>query len=433
MGLVLREVKGSKLTIQEMDGNLTYLDGGITANTQNINAKLNVSDFNSYSSNTNTLIGTKLNVTDFNTYSSTTNTLINSKLNLTDFNIYSSTTNTLIGTKLNVTDFNTYSSTTNTLINSKLNLTDFNTYSSTTNTRINNKLDATIFAAYTATTMSSVSGVTYGEFFAYTAATNTRINNKLDTTIFATYTASTAASVSGVTYSEFFAYTAATNTRINNKLDTSIYTAFTSGFYTYTSTTNTLINNRLLTTTFATFTGTTLPVTYFRQGGNSYSATALLGTNDVQSLALETNASVRMTIASGGNVGINTTPSSSRLELYQSGGTVFNVGGGVGNLFTVNDSNVGNLLTVQDVSGNTIFLTTSSGQSGFNTSAVTQSAQVQIDSTTRGFLPPRMTGAQAEAIPSPAEGLMVYATISGTTITSKGWWGYDGSTWVKLN
>ena len=47
---------------------------------------------------------------------------------------------------------------------------------------------------------------------------------------------------------------------------------------------------------------------------------------------------------------------------------------------------------------------------------------------------PRMTGAQAEAISSPAEGLMVYSTDgSGTTITSKGWWGYDGATWVKLN
>jgi len=391
MGLVLREVKGSKLTIQEMDGNLTYLDGGITANTQNINAKLNVSDFNIYSSTTNTLINSKLNLTDFNSYSSNTNTLIGTKLNITDFSSYSSNTNTLIGTKLNVSDFNSYSSNTNTLIGTKLNVSDFNSYSSTTNTRINNKLDTTIFAAYTAITMSSVSGVTY---------------------------------------SDFYAYTAATNTRINNKLDTSVYTAFTTGYFAYTAATNT---RKLDTTTFTTFTGTTLPVTYFRQGGNSYSATALLGTNDNQSLALETNASVRMTIASGGNVGINTTPSASRLELYQSGGTVFNIGGGTGNLFTVNDSNVGNLLTVQDVSGNTIFLTTSSGQSGFNTSAVTQSAQVQIDSTTRGFLPPRMTGAQAEAIPSPAEGLMVYATISGSTITSKGWWGYDGSTWVKLN
>lgn len=71
------------------------------------------------------------------------------------------------------------------------------------------------------------------------------------------------------------------------------------------------------------------------------------------------------------------------------------------------------------------------------TQSIPPSAQFVINSSSsvpRGFLPPRMTGSQAESISSPAEGLMVYATDgSGTTITSKGWWGYDGSTWVKFN
>lgn len=62
------------------------------------------------------------------------------------------------------------------------------------------------------------------------------------------------------------------------------------------------------------------------------------------------------------------------------------------------------------------------------------SAALDIVSTTGGFLPPRMTGAQAEAISSPAEGLMVYVNNgNGTVITSTGWWGYNGTTWVKLN
>lgn len=68
--------------------------------------------------------------------------------------------------------------------------------------------------------------------------------------------------------------------------------------------------------------------------------------------------------------------------------------------------------------------------------AITANASSVLDltSTTQGFLPPRMTGAQAEAITAPAEGLLVYATDgSGVTITSKGWWGYEGSTWNKLN
>jgi len=51
-----------------------------------------------------------------------------------------------------------------------------------------------------------------------------------------------------------------------------------------------------------------------------------------------------------------------------------------------------------------------------------------------GFLLPKMTAAQAEAIVSPEEGLMIYITGgTGTTIISKGWWGFDGTTWVKLN
>lgn len=46
----------------------------------------------------------------------------------------------------------------------------------------------------------------------------------------------------------------------------------------------------------------------FIQGGNSFGATALLGTNDNQDLALETSGSTRMTINSTGNIGIGASP-----------------------------------------------------------------------------------------------------------------------------
>ena len=73
---------------------------------------------------------------------------------------------------------------------------------------------------------------------------------------------------------------------------------------------------------------------------------------------------------------------------------------------------------------------------GIGTSSPDDSAKLQVDSTTKGFLPPRMTGSQAEAISNPAEGLMVYVTNgNGSTITSKGWWGTTGTTssdWVKI-
>ena len=70
---------------------------------------------------------------------------------------------------------------------------------------------------------------------------------------------------------------------------------------------------------------------------------------------------------------------------------------------------------------------------GNTTSAPNASALVEMVSTEKGFLPPRMTATQASAISSPAEGLLVYVTDTNGTFTSKGWWGYNGTTWEKLN
>ena len=58
----------------------------------------------------------------------------------------------------------------------------------------------------------------------------------------------------------------------------------------------------------------------------------------------------------------------------------------------------------------------------FSTREVT--ARLQIDSTTQGFLPPRMTNAQRSSISSPAVGLMVYCTdaVEGLYVyKSTGW------------
>jgi hypothetical protein len=74
------------------------------------------------------------------------------------------------------------------------------------------------------------------------------------------------------------------------------------------------------------------------------------------------------------------------------------------------------------------------GQVIFNGNSANDAAQLQIDSTTKGFLLPRMEGAQLESIATPPAGLMGYANDpNGSIVTSEGWWGYDGTSWVKIN
>jgi hypothetical protein len=63
---------------------------------------------------------------------------------------------------------------------------------------------------------------------------------------------------------------------------------------------------------------------------------------------------------------------------------------------------------------------------GSGQSASVASAIFQADSTTRGFLPPRMTTTQKNAIATPATGLMVYDTTLNLMAL------YNGTTWTTL-
>ena len=56
------------------------------------------------------------------------------------------------------------------------------------------------------------------------------------------------------------------------------------------------------------------------------------------------------------------------------------------------------------------------GSVGIGTATPDPSAILQVNSTAKGFLPPRMTQAQREAISSPAEGLMVFQTNNGAAL-----------------
>ena len=63
------------------------------------------------------------------------------------------------------------------------------------------------------------------------------------------------------------------------------------------------------------------------------------------------------------------------------------------------------------------------------TSATGSTAVLEASSTTQGFLPPRMTSAQKNAISNPATGLMIYCTNCGVNGEPEY---YNGVTWLNL-
>jgi hypothetical protein len=157
----------------------------------------------------------------------------------------------------------------------------------------------------------------------------------------------------------------------------------------------------------------------------------------------------RLTISNAGNdfyplyIG-SSSVSNSRIYLESSGLQDIVASGGPGLRFqsgslridgTNNTTNKVFISTANGVSQHVVFwLNAGETEIGGTGGVLPTSAMLSVTSTTKGFLPPRMTGAQAEAIGTPAAGLMVYSTDgSGATITSLGWWGYNGTTWVKLN
>jgi hypothetical protein len=69
---------------------------------------------------------------------------------------------------------------------------------------------------------------------------------------------------------------------------------------------------------------------------------------------------------------------------------------------------------------------------GINTDGSTANASAMLDvsSTSKGFLPPRMTYEQKTAISSPATGLMVWCTNCGTSGEMQF---FNGTNWVTSN
>ena len=68
-------------------------------------------------------------------------------------------------------------------------------------------------------------------------------------------------------------------------------------------------------------------------------------------------------------------------------------------------------------------------QVGIGTTTPNASAILDLTTTTQGFLPPRMTDAQKNAIATPATGLMVWCTNCGTAGELQV---YNGTTWANM-
>lgn len=71
-----------------------------------------------------------------------------------------------------------------------------------------------------------------------------------------------------------------------------------------------------------------------------------------------------------------------------------------------------------------VFLQTANAQMGVNSTGAVpaSSAMLDVSSTTKGFLMPRLTTTQRDAIPSPANGLMIYNTSIGELQVYEGSW-----------
>lgn len=77
-----------------------------------------------------------------------------------------------------------------------------------------------------------------------------------------------------------------------------------------------------------------------------------------------------------------------------------------------------------------LFIRNVSAQSvGIGTTTPVASAQLDVNSSTKGFLPPRMLAAQRDAIGNPAAGLIIYCSNCGA---NGEWQGYNGTSWTNL-
>ena len=141
----------------------------------------------------------------------------------------------------------------------------------------------------------------------------------------------------------------------------------------------------------------------------------------------------------GGNVGIGTATPSTPLYIYTAGNNSLTIEAGTGDsqvtlrsggsprfLFGYEDADDGFRIYNYGTASTALFVKSNTGNVGIGTTSPNAAAAVDVTSTTKGFLPPRMTTTQRTAIASPPAGLMIYNTTSNKLNV------YNGTAWEVI-
>jgi hypothetical protein len=148
-----------------------------------------------------------------------------------------------------------------------------------------------------------------------------------------------------------------------------------------------------------------------RGSGSTSATTSLLVQNSVGTSALQIKDDLSATFS--GTLNIRRDATNFTMRLGNLGQDNCFIDASTNNQFYLVDATFSNNFTLNNVG-------TSFGGSP------TASAKVSVNSTTQGFLPPRMTTTQKNAIASPAAGLVVYDSTTNKLQC------YNGSTWNDL-
>jgi hypothetical protein len=129
--------------------------------------------------------------------------------------------------------------------------------------------------------------------------------------------------------------------------------------------------------------------------------------------ALNSSGTTGFVVLDNGNCGVRVAAPTARMHIATGGATTASLG--------LKVRNSSDTIDVLSTFGTTqVIINSTSG-------SLQTSAQLQIDSTTRGVLLPRMTTAEINAIATPAEGLLVYNTTISHLCC------YQAGAWVKFS